>query len=122
MGVLQRVLEAGGISTVSLSMIPKLTRSQSVPRLAGISYPMSRPMGMPGDAEGQLSVLKATVTLLETATAPDTYEELSFQWPQSPARARKETKPQDNPPIVGLLKRRPWLIARLYSGNIPKPN
>lgn len=102
-------------------MIPELTRAQGVPRLAGISYPMSRPMGAPGDAKGQLSVLKATLDVLDTAMAPETYKELPFQWSQSPAQARKETQGHKKTPIVGLLKRRPWLLARLYFGNIPKP-
>ena len=101
-------------------MIPELTRAQGVPRLAGISYPMSRPMGAPGDAKGQLSVLKATLEFLDSATAPGTYKELPFQWPQSPSQARKETQGHPNPPIVGLLKRRPWLLTRLYFGIIPK--
>ncbi len=105
---------------MSLSMIPELTGAKGVPRLAGISYPMSRPMGAPGDAKGQLSVLKSTLELLNSATSPATYKELPFQWPQSPAQARKETQSHPNPPIVGLLKRKPWLLARLYFGNIPK--
>lgn len=117
---MQRVLEDGGISTVSLSMIPELTRAQGVPRLAGISHPMSRPMGAKGDAEGQLSVLKATLQVLDTATAPDTYVELPFQWPQTPAQARKESEVHPNPPIVDLLKRKPWLLPKFYSGDIPK--
>ena len=116
---MQRVLEAGGISTVSLSMIPALTRAQGVPRLAGISYPLSLPLGAPGDADGQLSVLKETLQVLDTATSPDAYVELPFQWPQTPAQARKETELHPPPPIVDLLKRKPWLLAKLYSGDIP---
>jgi len=105
---------------VSLSMIPELTRAQGVPRLAGISYPMSHPMGMPGDVEGQLSVLKETLKVLETAIAPDTYVELPFQWPQTPAQARKDSEVHPHPPIVDLLKRKPWLLAKLYTGEIPE--
>lgn len=100
--------------------MPELTRAQGVPRLAGISYPFSRPLGKPGDAKGQLAVLKSTLEVLDTAKDPDTYVELPFEWPQTPAQARKETEVEPKAPIVHLLKRKPWLIAKFYSGNIPE--
>jgi hypothetical protein len=118
-GLVQRVIEASGISTVTLSWIPELTRSVGVPRLAGISYPSSRPFGKPHDAEGQRAVLRAMLELLTSASAPDTYFELPFVWPESPAQARNASKDLPPAPIVELLKQKPWLVARLYSGRIP---
>jgi hypothetical protein len=118
-GLVQRVLEAGGISTVTLSTIPALTRAVGVPRLAGISYPMGRPLGRPHDADGQRAVLRATLGLLESATGPDSCVELPFEWPETPAQARNATKDFKPPPIVDLLRRKPWLLANLYSGRIP---
>jgi D-proline reductase (dithiol) PrdB len=116
-GLVQRVLEAAGIPTVSLSMIPDFTRAAGVPRLAGIAHPMSRPMGRPGDAAGQRAVLKALLAVLETAAAPGTYVELPFAWPESPAQARKGA--DVHPPISQLLARKPWLLPRLYTGDLP---
>jgi len=116
-GLVQRVLEAAGFPTVSLSMIPEFTRAVGVPRLAGIAYPMSRPMGRPGDAQGQRDVLRALLGLLGSAPAPDAYLELPFTWPESPAQARKGA--DVHPPIAQLLARKPWLLPRLYSGEIP---
>jgi hypothetical protein len=115
----QRVLEAGGIPTVSLSMIPDLTRAVGVPRLAGISYPMGRPLGRPHDVDGQRAVLRSTLELLGTAVGPDTYVELPFAWPESPAQARNASKDLPPPPIVDLVRRRPWLLANLYTGRLP---
>ena len=120
MGLVQRVLEASGIPTVALSMIPDLTRAVGVPRLAGISYPFGRPLGKPHDAEGQRAVLRAMLELLASASGPDTYVELPFQWPESPARARNASRDLAPPPIVELLKRKPWLLANLYGGRIPE--
>ena len=120
MGLVQRVLEAAGIPTVTLSMIPDLTRAVGVPRLAGLSYPMGRPLGRPHDADGQRAVLRATLDMLATASGPDSYVELPFEWPESPARARNASKGLAPPPIVELLKKKPWLVARLYSGRIPR--
>lgn len=117
MGLVQRVLEAEGIATVSLSMIPDFTRAVGVPRLAGIAHPMSRPMGRPGDAGGQREALRALLGVLESAGEPGFYAELPFSWPESPAQARKGS--DVHPPIASLLARKPWLLPRLYSGEIP---
>ena len=116
---MQRVLEARGIPTVALSMIPELTRAVGVPRLAGIGYPMGRPLGRPHDADGQRAVLRAVLEVLSSARGPDTYVDLPFEWPESPAQARNTSKDLPPPPIVELLKRKPWLLANLYSGRIP---
>ena len=120
MGLVQRVLEASGIPTVALSMIPDLTRAVGVPRLAGISYPMGRPLGRPGDADGQRTVLRSLLEILTTAPGPDTYVELPMVWPESPAQARNASKDIPPSPIVELVTRKPWLVANLYSGRIPR--
>ena len=117
MGLVQRVLESAGIPTVSLSMIPAFTRAVGVPRLAGIGYPMSRPMGRPGDARGQRDVLRALLGLLASAREPGAYVELPFVWPETPGQARKGS--DVHPPIADLLARKPWLLTKLYSGDVP---
>ena len=120
MGLVQRVLEASGIPTVTLSLIPDLTRAVGVPRLAGISYPFGRPLGRPHDADGQRAVLRAMLEMLASASGPDSYIELPFTWPESPAQARNASKDLPPPPIVELLKKKPWLLAALYRGRIPQ--
>jgi hypothetical protein len=116
----QRVFEASGIPSVALSMIPELTRAVGVPRLAGISYPLGRPLGQPHDADGQRAVLRAMLEVLAIARGPDTYVELPFVWPESPAQARNASKDLPPAPIVELLRKKPWLVANLYSGHIPQ--
>ena len=102
-------------------VIPDLTRAVGVPRLAGISHPMGRPLGRQRDADGQRAVLRAMLELLPRAAGPDTYIELPFVWPESPAQARNVSKDLPPPPIVELLTRKPWLVASLYIGHIPRP-
>ena len=119
MGLVQRFIEASGISTVTLSWIPELTRAVGVPRLAGLSYPMGRPLGRPHDHDGQRAVLRATLALLAASSGPDSYVELPFEWPESPAQARNASKDLAPSPIVELLQKKPWLVARLYSGRVP---
>ena len=113
------MLEASGIATVTLSWIPDLTRAVGVPRLAGIAYPDGRTLGRVGDADGQRAVLRATLELLESATGPDTYVELPFEWPETRAEALKALRDHPPPPITELLKRKPWLLPALYRGEIP---
>ena len=119
MGLVQRVLEANGFPTIALSMIPELTRAVGVPRLAGIGYPMGRPLGRPHDADGQRAVLRSMLELLASAPGPDTYVELPFVWPESPAQARNASRDVPPPPIVELLTKKPWLLVNLYTGRIP---
>jgi len=119
-GLVARVFEGSGIPTVTLSMIPDLTRAVGVARLAGISYPFGRPLGQPHDADGQRAVLRAMLDLLSSASGPDTYVELPFEWPESPARARNASKDLPPPPIVELLMKKPWLLPHLYSGHLPQ--
>ena len=103
---------------MTLSWIPELTRAVGVPRLAGLGYPMSRPLGRPHDPDGQRAVLRATLELLASASGPDSYVELPFEWPETPAQARNASRDLAPSPIVELLRKKPWLVARLYSGRI----
>jgi hypothetical protein len=113
------VLEAQGIATVALSMIPEFTVSVGAPRVAGIEYPFGRPMGLPGDRAGQRAVLQAALEVLTAVRIPGTVVQLPFRWPQDPREAGGE--PPVPPPIVQLLKRKPWLALRLLAHDIPEP-
>src|SRR5262245_12721945 len=101
-------------------MIPDLTRAVGVSRLAGISYPLGRPLGNPHDADGQRAVLRALLGVLPAAVGPDTYVELPFVWPESPAQARNISKDVPPSPIAQLVTRKPWLLPNLYTGRIPQ--
>jgi hypothetical protein len=115
-GLVQRELEAAGFSTVSLSNIAAFTAATGAPRVAAIEHPGSQPLGPPGDAERQRDVLSATLDVLSTAQTPGIVVDLPFTWPRGVPRGR----PKPLPPIVGLLARKPWLLPRFVSGDIPK--
>ena len=100
-------------------MIPEFTASVGAPRVAGIEYPFGRPLGLPGDRAGQRAVLAAALEVASLARAPGTVIQLPFAWPQSPRDAR--TDPPVPPPIVQLVKRKPWLAMRLLAHDIPQP-
>jgi len=114
----QREIEAAGFTTVSLSPIPALTASLSIPRLVAIEYPLGRSLGRPGDAAGQLAVLRAALAAAETMSAAGSIHHLPFEWPDSPKTVRKqEVKPP--PPIVSCLQRHPWQLRNLLSRTVP---
>lgn len=101
-------------------MIPEVTRAAGVPRLAGISHPMGQPFGRPHDADGQRAVLRAMLELLASASGPDSYVDLPFEWPETPAQARNASRDVPPSPIAELLLKKPWLLPRFYSGRIPE--
>lgn len=117
MGLAQREIEAAGFSTVSLSMIPELTLSAGAPRVAAIEHPFGLTLGLPGDAAGQLAVLRAALRVLEEISQPGTVVHLPFEW--SPG-AKLDTDPPETPPIVRHLTRRPWQLPKFLNRTPPE--
>jgi hypothetical protein len=85
--------------------------------VAGIEYPMGRPLGEPLDAAGQRAVLEGALRVLAEATVAGTVVQLPFEWPSDARHTR--THPPEPPPIARLLKRRPWLAPRLVRREPP---
>ena len=114
---MQREIEAAGFPTITLTSIPAVTASVSVPRLAAIEYPLGRPFGEPHDREGQLAVLRATLNAFEAWEAPGGVVHLPYEWPESPREVRAE--PKEPPPITKYLRRHPWLFPKLLAREVP---
>ncbi|MFQ5828148.1 MAG: hypothetical protein ACE5JD_03200 [Candidatus Methylomirabilia bacterium] len=117
MGLAQRAVEAAGISTVALSMIPDLTHAAGAPRVAAIEFPFGRPLGQPHDAETQRAVLRSTLEVLRDAAHPGTVTHLSFEWPEPADQV--DWHPEEPSPISKLLTRHSGLFKRLVEGDIP---
>jgi D-proline reductase (dithiol) PrdB len=116
-GLVQREIEVAGLSTITLSGIPDLTATVSVPRLAAIEHPLGYLLGQPGDQEGQTAVLRATLQALAEMTQPGSVTHLPFEWPA--AARRLSARPPKAPPISGYLLRHPWHIPNLFSRDVP---
>jgi len=117
-GLVQREIEAAGFTTITLSNIPDLTAAPSVPRVAAIAYPLGRPLGQPGDREGQMAVLRATLQALEGIERPGSVVHLPFEWPEPPKKARSHAPVP--PPIAQHLRRNPWLLPKLIKRDVPQ--
>jgi hypothetical protein len=117
-GLAQREIEGAGIATITLSNVPDLTAAVGVPRIAAIEYPFGRNVGQPGDREGQMAVLRATLQAAEEIDAPGSIKHLPFEWPEPATTTHME--PPQPPPIVGYLIRHPWHVPRLLSRDVPQ--
>ena len=115
MGLVQREVEAAGVSTISLSNIAAFTASVGAPRVAAIEHPGSQPLGPAGDAERQAAVLRAALAALAAIDTPGQIVDLPFTWPAGVPRGR----PRALPPIAKLLVKKPWLVPRFVGGRIP---
>ncbi len=115
---MQREIESAGIATVSVSNIPDLTASVGVPRLVALEYPFGRNLGMPNDAEGQRTVVRATLETAVEMNQAGSVLHLPFEWPEPPQRARAH--PPQPPPIVQHLRRHPWDLPKLLARDVPE--
>ncbi len=58
------------MATTSISLVREQTQRVRPPRALWIPFPLGRPLGVPGDAEFQLDVLRAALGMLGSATEP----------------------------------------------------
>jgi D-proline reductase (dithiol) PrdB len=86
-------------------MIPELTASVGVPRIAAIEHPFGQTLGSPGDAARQLEVLRATLRALEEISQPGSVVNLPFEWDSGD---KVNVYPPEPPPIVRYIRRNPW--------------
>jgi len=84
-----RVLEAGGISTVTYTNARDIAASAGNPRQIFLNYPLGNPAGRPHDADNQRDVLRAGLKLLEEAEKPGIIVDLPYVWSESRAWMEK---------------------------------
>ncbi len=89
MSLVARVLEAGGISTVTYTNARDIAASVGNPRQIFLNYPLGNPAGRPHDADNQRDVLRAGLKLLEEADKPGIIVDLPYVWSESKAWMEK---------------------------------
>ena len=70
MPVLARRIEAAGIPTVVVTMMPATADGSLAPRVVGVEFPFGHPFGLPGERPLQRRVLATALTLLAGAAGP----------------------------------------------------
>ena len=83
MSLVARVLEEGGISTVTFSNARDITANAFNPRTVFTNYPLGNPIGRPNDPENQRENMKTAFRLLETATRPGEIVDTPYVWSEN---------------------------------------
>jgi len=105
--VLARRIEAAGIPTVVVTMMPLTAVQLIAPRVVGVEFPFGHPFGQPGERGMQRTVLETAVTVLAGATEPMTRVDVDIEWPRPRGEAYRAWQPAEPSPIVAeLLKQR----------------
>ena len=58
------------MATTAISLVREQTAKVNPPRALWVPFALGRPLGVPGDADFQLDVIRAALGLLDTATEP----------------------------------------------------
>ena len=103
MPVLARLVEAAGIPTVVVTMMPATATALLTPRVVGVEFPFGHPFGRPGDRVTQRLVLGAALAVLAGGAGPGTRVDVDLEWPQPRGEAYKSWQPSEPSPIVAMM-------------------
>ncbi len=78
MGLIQRVVEAAGIATISITLSKEITKKVRPPRAFYPGFPLGHPIAFPGQAWRQLQVLRLLLKYLAAIDSPGTIVELDL--------------------------------------------
>lgn len=96
MSVLAHIFENAGLATVGISLVRGQAETVKPPRILNVNFPLGRPLGKPGNAEFQTSVLTAMFELLPRTDVPvlvdfpETIEEQSTEPASCPMPPRHD--------------------------------
>lgn len=103
MPVLARWIEAAGIPTVVVTMMPAVAEERRAPRIVGVEFPFGHAFGMPHERAMQRRVLELALRVLAGAAAPGTRVDLDLEWPVPLRDAYRAWQPKEPSPIVKKL-------------------
>jgi len=69
-GALANYIERAGVATASISLIREQSEAVQPPRALWVPFALGRPLGLANDPEFQKDVMRAALTMLDTATEP----------------------------------------------------
>jgi len=101
--VLARRLEAAGIPTVVVTMMPDVADAVLTPRILGVEFPFGHPFGLPGDRALQRRILELALVVLAGAAGFGTRVDVDVEWPVPVREAYRSWQPTEPSPIVAHL-------------------
>lgn len=103
MPVLARTLEAAGLSTILVTMMPYWAEKIGVPRTLAVEFPFGHTLGQPFEPAQQMRVIEQALAVLTTAVTPGTIIHSSEKWPQAQKEAYKMWQPAEPSPVIAEL-------------------
>ena len=95
-----RLFEAGGLSTIVVTMMPSWAEQYGVPRVAAVEFPFAHPLGLPGRGEMQRTVRRDSLRVLAEADRPNTIVDLDHAWPEDEGHWRRQWQPPSASPLI----------------------
>jgi hypothetical protein len=91
-GLIQRIFDEQGLTTISLTTIASITSLIKPSRALLVEHPFGLTMGDVGDRETQSAVLIEMLRAAEQITQPGAIQALPFEWTKDDLRARQLRK------------------------------
>ena len=101
--MLARWIEAAGIPTVVVTMMPAVAEERRAPRIVGVEFPFGHAFGLPHDRPMQRTVLELALRVLSGAEPFGTRVDLDIEWPVPLREAYRAWQPKVPSPIVRKL-------------------
>jgi hypothetical protein len=98
--VLARWIEAAGIPTVVVTMMPAVAEERRAPRIVGVEFPFGHAFGMPGDRTMHRQVVELALRVLAGGSAFGARVDVDIEWPVPLRDAYKAWQPAEPSPIV----------------------
>jgi hypothetical protein len=98
--VLARLLEAAGLSTILVTMMPYWAEKVGVPRTLAVEFPFGQTLGQAHDVAQQFRVIRQALRVLESADKPGTIVHSAETWPVPQKEAYKAWQPVEPSPII----------------------
>jgi D-proline reductase (dithiol) PrdB len=83
-GLIQRVIEAAGIATISISLSKEISCKVKPPRAVYTGFPLGHPLSFPGQVFRQLQILRVLLKCLREINSPGTLLELNLTEDEDP--------------------------------------
>jgi hypothetical protein len=77
-GLIQRVIEAAGIATISVSLSKEITRKVKPARAVYTGFPLGHPLSFPGQSFRQIQILRVLLKGLREIKSPGTLLEIDL--------------------------------------------
>ncbi len=103
MPVLARTLEAAGLSTILVTMMPFWAEKTGVPRTLAVEFPFAHTLGQPNHPDQQMRVIGQALDILANATEPGQIVHSPETWPLPTKETIKAWQPTEPSPIIAEM-------------------